>query len=266
MSSNFSLANTIAILQGARNPAWTQQVESPMGLLSSPVTAISQTSGAPDATNSGVSLENSIQCLLFVMLREQAHRRSARIRVVTLDLTGTYTITIGGNAAVYDAGAAGAADLNDVIQGIKTAMVGAPAVAALVTATAVKDDDDASSSLATTVLLRGVAEANWTIVVAASVGTLSAEADALSADVRLWGTHRGTKRDSSSVLGEVPTGWSQINGAEYTSLDYRGFAERFDVGGLDRLYVELSSIAGAGDGGTVTHKVAAYVGPAIAET
>ena len=223
--SNYSLANSIAILQGSRNPSWTQQIEG---------VGVSEMSGAPDASNSGVYLENAIEGLIFILLRETAHRRTARVKIGVLNLTAVYTVTIGGNAASYDA--------------------------------AVDDNGAASASAATVVVIAGVAEANYTINISATGGgSLTCEADSTGCNVRLWSTHRGTKRHTSSTAPEVPSTWAQINGGLYTSLDYRGFNERITVAGLDRLYAEVSSVVGAGDGGSVTHKVRGYIGPCIEE-
>ena len=237
---SFEKANDLAILAGGRKPEWEEQ------------TAYD---GAPASASSGVALGNVLEALVTVAMRAEVHRRTATITITTLDLLATYVVTISGNAATYDAAAGGAADEEDVILGIAAAMAAAPAVAALVTATTSDEDDDGADDTITVV---GVGEADYTITIAATLtGVLACVADPTTAGMRVFTTGR-------TVGSATPAGWRHALNASYT-LDYRGFMERFGVGGLGRLYVELHTVDGAGDGASVTYNPTVHVGPCVLE-
>jgi hypothetical protein len=234
----FEKANDLAILSGGRKPAWEEE------------TAYT---GAPSSTTSGVYLDNTLHALVAVTLRETAHRRTARLTITTADLTANYVVTIDGVAVTYDAAAGGAANAEDIIQGIAAAIVASGPASAIVTASAVDDDDDSTDD---TVLLVGAAEADYTLDIAATgTGELAAVADPMSGALRAWIKGRSAN---------APAAWLLAYDAEYT-ITRRGFVERFDVGGLERLYVELYDLAGTGDGGDVTYAAKVEIGPCVIE-
>lgn len=234
----FEKANDLAILSGGRKPAWEEETSY---------------TGAPTSTTSGVYLDNTLHAIVAVTLREEAHRRTARLTLDVVDLTAVYTVTIDGNAVAYDAGAGGAANAEDIIQGIAAAIVASGPASAIVTASAEDEDDDSTDE---TVLLVGVAEADYTLDIAATgTGELAAVADPMTGALRGW-----IKAREASA----PAAWLLAYDADYT-ITRRGFMERFDVGGLERLYVEVYDLAGTGDGVDVTYAAKVEIGPCVIE-
>lgn len=232
-------ATELAILSAGRNPQWVAQEDY---------------TGAPTLASSGVYLENALKAPVVVALRESAHRRTARVTVAVLDNTAGYTITIDGNAVNYVA--TGDTE-EELIQALAAAITAdTPAGAGdVVTATAVDTDDD---GLDDTLLLVGKAEAFWTLTVGASgTGELLAVADGDQATMRVWGYPKGSNDDTPEV-------WTLIFDAVYT-LTERGFLERFDVGGISRLYIELDGLDGTGDGAEVTYAATVRIGPCVTE-
>ena len=216
--------------------------------------------GAPTGASSGVYLQDSPKTLVQVNAREAVHRREARVQVTVADLTTTvYTVTVSGTAVVYDASAELPANLAALVAGIAAA-IEADAAATLVV-DAVTDPDNPD-----TVLLTGKAEADWylDVSVAGGTGALAATAAATGFDVRCYTTPGGLVKQGSTGK---PNGWAKPVDASYPGNDYRGFVERLDTAGLDRLYVEVDNITKhASDGASVTATIAkVMVGPAVLE-
>lgn len=215
----------------------------------------------PDAADSGVYLQNSPRVLISVDVRDQVHRRTARVVVGTADLTTTvYTVTINGTAVAYDASASLPADATALVAGIAAALEADGTVGPLVVATA---DPDAPT---TTILIRGASATDYSIAVSVvgGTGTLSCNADAVSCTVHAYLTAGGiVKTGSTGSAGR----WKRPAEGVWTGVAYRGVCERLDCGGYDRIAIELTSIAGhASDGGTVTFNIArVMVGPAVLE-
>jgi len=239
MATMYELANLLATLMVGRDPKWTNQATF---------------TGAPDTADDGVDLENCPKTLVDVQMRTEIHRRTALVTIATLDLTATYTIYINGVVCAYDAGAGGAVDEEDVIEGIRDAVnTGAGGV---VTATAVKIGGSATYNQVT---ITGDTETHYYIS-EATTGTadLAVVADPDQATMRLFGTYRAT------VTANKPPNWRMVLDQEFV-LDYRGFMERFETAGLDRLYVELASVDGTSDGSTITYAPLVNVAPAVQE-
>lgn len=237
----FEIANDLAILAAGRNPQWASQSGG--------------FAGTPDGDGDGLYLEDSVVTLVDVGLREEVHRRTARVTATTLDLAADYTVTINGTACV----ATGAHADRDAMINELVAAINASAQAGVVTATAV-DDDDVAGGVDTTVLIRGDVDTEFSIDISATgTGVLACVADASSAVLRMWHTY-ATNGD------DTPDGWRHPFDAEYT-IDWRGFGERFSTSGLDRLFVEVDDIAGhASDGGSVTYTDPVIrIGPCVTE-
>lgn len=236
--------NIEAILSVGRTPEWQKQTSF---------------TGAPSSAISGIWLDNTVVTLVTVDLRETLAKRTARVTMATLDTGATYTVTIAGSACQK----ATPTDEDDLLTGLRDAInAGVSATVTAVALDASGVDVSISSAAAKSVLIRGVAEADYAIAISATgTGALACVADAASASVRLFGTIRGSAKDASTT---APSGWRMINGASGITVDYRGWLERFQAPGLDRLYVELYDIAGHGsDGGTVTYAPTVHVGPAV---
>jgi hypothetical protein len=149
----------------------------------------------------------------------------------------------------YDALADGAASEQDVIDGIAAVIVADGPASAIVTASA----EDAS-----TVLLVGVSDADYVLHLAANgAAVLAGTADATTAQMRVWVTVK-TGND------HTPDGWIKPSDADF-AIDRCGFLERFGVASLDRLYIELYDIDGAGDTGNVSYAPTVRIGPCVTE-
>ena len=229
----FEKANDLAILAGGRKPQWEEQATY---------------TGAPSTPSSGVYLENALAAAIAIGLREEAHRRTARVTVDTLDLAADYTVTIGGVACTAAGPHASLAALLSAIDVAVDAGAGATVPAS------VTDED--GDSVDDTVLIVGDAEADWTIAVSATgTGVLDCVADASTGAMRVWAKMRED---------DAPDAWLLVYDQDLL-LTRRGFLERYEIGGLDRIYVELYDLTYAGDGGTVTYSAEVKIGPCVVE-
>jgi len=233
----FEKANDLAILAGARRPQWAQQVAY---------------DGAPSSASSGVYMEDAISSVLSVEMREEAHRRTARVTVSVVDLAADYTVTINGTACT----ALGPfVDAEQIITDLVMA-INASAEAPVVTASAVDTDDD---TIDDTVKIVGDIELHFTIDISATgTGVLACVADPDTAGLRIFATYR--KSGSSSA----PAAWTLVYDQDFP-LDYRGFSERPTVAAVDRLYAELYDVDGTGDGASVTYAPTVMHGPCVTE-
>lgn len=215
----------------------------------------------PDAADSGVYLQNSPQVHVVVDLREEVHRRTARVVVGTADLTTTvYTVTINGTAVAYDASSALPASATALVAGIAAAIEANGTVGPLVVATA---DPDAPT---TTILIRGVGTADFSIAVgvAGGTGTLTCNADAVACIMQPYFSAGGIVKTGSTGS---PNRWRRSADGAGTVNGLYGVWGMGGCGGMARIAVWLSSITGhASDGGTVTFNVArVMVGPSVLE-
>jgi len=242
----YELANELGILGAGRRPEWSQIP-----------TAVQE---SPPGDADGVYLQNARVAYVAIQLRRRVSARTVTVTVDVLDLTAIYTITVGGNACIYNAGGAGAATLQDVLEGIRDAINGVPAAAALVTAVVIDDDGDGVDD---TVEIIGDAVADYTIAeVATGTGALTALADSTATTAFLYAKVRGAAKSTSTT---APSGWFKPSGGEW-SVDVQGMIERIESAGLNDGFVELSALAGVvGDGGSVVNYARAWLGPAIIE-
>jgi len=244
-SDIFTTSTELAILTAGRTPVWSTEDDSGSDL-------------PPSAADSGVYLQRAVRALVHVSLRENVAYRSVRLTTTTV-LTGTYTVTVDGNAVAYNATVEAPADINELLEGIAEAVNDDVTVGALVTASIVTQigGDDFE------ILITGVGEADYSVdFTHSSTGspTLTAVADRCSATMRLWWL-------PDARVGSTPPQIWAWSGDVWT-LDRRGWLERFDVAGLARLHVQLSDRAGhAGDSSIVTYAAPAIsIGPCLSES
>ena len=213
--------------------------------------------GAPTSLAAGISLVNSPKAYFSVDLREEVHRRTARVVVTVADLTlTTYTVTINGTGVSYDASAGLPASPTALVAAIAAAINADGTVGPLVTAI---PDPDAPT---TTILIRGDAEADYSIAigVASGTGALTCNADAVSCTARLWVTAGGLVRSGS-------TGSTRWKTDGTVGVSYRGLMWDRDYAGRGRIAVSLETITGhASDGGNVTKNIASVMlAPSVLE-
>lgn len=236
---SFETLNAAGLLAIALTPEWVDQ----------DATSAAYT-GAPSSASSGVYLQESPRCLIYVALRESVAQRTARV-TVTFDAASTYVVTVNGVASAGATGASLAALLADLVTK-STALAGVTAIA---------DPDDPLD----TVRLTGDAEADFSIdvSVAGGAGTIACTADASSCEVRAFFTPGGIVKDGSTGN---ENGWVVPPNSSWT-LTYRGLMERADCAGFGRGYLEIHTIAGhASDGASVTLTVQrVMIGPAVLE-
>lgn len=247
-ADSFTLATELAILLAGRAPSWRSQV------VSSALTA------PPVAVTDGAALDSAPRTLVAVDLREDVHRRTARLTIPTLSIGDDFTVTINGGTAVYDS--VGDADLDEVVAGLAAAINADADVNTIVLATAVRASDDATTvGVRDSVKIVGLTSADYTIDFTDNgTSVVACVADASTATLRLYfalATAPGVT---------LPDGWRKAP-TSY-SIDGQGFVERFDTAGLSRMFVMLSGLDGpSGDGAAVTVRTPdVRIGPAVLET
>lgn len=258
MPGIFELANLAAVLFAGRRPVWGNAA----------------TFSRPSSNGDGVDVADAVVAAYKVQIRETPHARTARLTISNVDLSATYTVTIGEaplttTPAAYNAGGAGAADLEDVINGIADAI---NASAANVVASAVTDDDSAptASDPATTVKIVGataLGASDFAVQFTTTSGsaTVAGTADAASATASLYGTTGGELASDSVDL--TLTSWAEIEGLG--TVQNRNRLAWIEVGRYGRLAVYLANVAkvtaSITDGSNITVNARAYVGPCLAE-
>jgi hypothetical protein len=242
MASLFELVNQLSVLQAGRRPEWVAQVDA------------AQPNGAP-VPGSGVGqfLKDALKTLIKVSPREETYRRTGRITLPVFDLATTYTVDIDGNpvpvAAVVDLPttiAAIVADINaDVGPGAGDVVLASP------------EESGGVGTGVDTVLLQGLAEADYIVTLSAAggAGTIAAVLDYASTKARIWFAGK-------QVNALIGSDYLLANGASY-DVDRRGFIERFDTGGLDRAYVELHTLVAPADDDTDAEAAITYRNPTI---
>lgn len=234
--SNFETANRLAVLNGTEIVNWQEQASF---------------IGAPSSGSSGISvLASQVAIIAFSMRRFDVANRQASTSI-TFDGATTYTVNIDGNAVAT----AGNTDLKTTLQDIAddiNADVG-PGAGDIVTATAVDTTGDGNVDQ---VKLVGKAEADYSLVisVAGGAGTITAVADPTDGSFRVF------RRPSGLTSTAIPPSWRKIDDGV---LVLQGKDQNYNVGGMERLYVEYHGLGGVGDSGTITYSPRADIGPGI---
>ena len=254
----FELANILAILAVGRKPQWVQQ------------TPAAKYTGAPALDSAGLTLQDTPTTIVDLLLRREAHRRTLHVTMTTLDAGATYTVTINGTAITF----ATPSNEDALIVGLQAAIT-ADATVGQAAGTPIVDSNMldslgvltlgtvAGGNPAVTLVVFGEAEAHYTAGVASTgTGKINADADADAATLRVW--------LKPKVGGAVtPASWRVVNGGASYSIDFRGFVDRFNTGGMSRMYTELFGVSGTGDvptaNGTITYFTALLIGPTIDE-
>lgn len=239
MSGAFVTANQLAILAGARAPAWEDQPT-----LTGADVAVDAPLRAPELASDGVNLDGVLYAMLSIPIRAAAHRRRGVITIGVFDATSSYTVTLGGNAFTSTTPANVATARNDLAAAIEA------------------HADYTASVVGTTVVFYGATDADFSIVpsVSGGTGTIAVEADPSSATLRFWGWGGAASGYSAPEL------WHAILGptvAPSLSVDYRGALAPVSVAGYSRVYVEVDSLAGHASDSTGTRGTLTYTTPTV---
>lgn len=240
MADSFATSIALNVLAAGRAPAWRLQESA-------------SSSGPPTGTGAGVALQQSIRGLLHIALREQVHRRTARLRISTLDLAATYKVAINGTEVSYNAGGSGAANESDVLNGIVAALSGNAPISAVAVASVV-------STPAPHVLFRGVGPADYGIGGSSTgTGVVEIAADLTRATARLYWSMDAR----AQIVPPVP--W--VASPELHEIDRHGLIRRLETAGLKKLHVHLFDRGGhVLDGATVLYtSPPIWVGPGLNE-
>ena len=228
MTSLFELVNKLGVRAVGRTPRWTTQ---------------ENTTGAPSSASAGVNIRDAVKTLIHVALREETHRKTARIAVV-YDADTVYRVSVDENDVDTDTDSGTIADLDALLAQIADNVNADATVGDLVTAS-VEDGQ---------VVLRGDTEADYDLAVSivSGSGTIeiaSQDADTASARVYL----------RAGGQGDRPGRWVRGEGVEFEAISYRGLAERISTAGYDRAYVEIFDVAPSGA------TVSVALGPGVME-
>lgn len=225
----FTLATQLQVLAGGRNPEWVEQV----------VTADTWdafTESVPAVATEGEGMRDAVVALLSVSPREDPSKRAARV-TITYDGGTTYTVDVNGNAVNTSANTDLATTLSDMAADI-TADVSTGA-----------GDYVTATVAGTELVLEGKQVDDYTLDVSVSggSGTIAAVADPRDCAVRLWGL-------AVDDAGNDRPGWQAVNNGDLGTVDRRGWLERAQVGGVQRLYAEVYELNPVtGDGSTITY-------------
>lgn len=242
-SDIYTTATELAVLASGRAPAWT-------------VAQVPTQINAPLDGAYGVPLQGAVRTLVHVALRENAHRRAAKITIDTLDLAATYTVRINNVATTYNAAIEAPADEVELLSGLADAINANTGVNQVVIASVTSGTGgDWLNIRGQTGYYQGWALR--TTVTGSAVLVVEAEPEA--AIVRLWW------KGGAQIGTTPPAQWAASQ--DRHEIDWRGFLQRFDSAGLDRLHVQLERLVGfPGDGAEVSlYDARVGIGPCLSE-
>ena len=184
--------------------------------------------------------------------------RRTTITIGTLDLTATYSIalTVGGNALppiTYDADADGAANAEDVVDGIAAALAavvvdaGGTAVAYAASGSGTRDAVDLLIPLPAGYGIAASATGSGALV-------LTADAKVSAIELIKFGGIGADRPDSGEWFHPEPVASSDV------VVDFVPRARRFVIAGAARFGVRVTAIAMDGDGDVVARAPAVWIG------
>lgn len=233
MAGLFEIVNILSVLLVGRKPAWTLQ-----SLLTS----------APATLGAGVPLNDSPRAAVHIALREELHRKTARVKITAGDAATTYTLTVGGHSV----SATGLAAIEDIAQELLDEALADPDIPGLV---AVTTEASVAGGDVDTLVLKGLTPADYTVTAGAAGGTgaLVLTQDATTCSAKVYGLPGGAL--PSSTQPQLP--WCLVRNGDLGTLTAEGLTE----GGLNVAgYRQLAVVITGADG-----QVRTWIGPAQQE-
>lgn len=216
MSGIFALLNRLGILSAARALDWIEQS--------------STADVAPSIDTDGVSVSGVLFTQFEVLTREQPAYRTTRITFSAHDAASGYNVVVNGNTVAIVDGA----NIPTTIALAVNAINADGVVNLIVTAAA----EARNGTTVDTLVLRGVAEADYTCAVATTSGTgvITSELDATGATGKFYSLAGG--RNAS-------TSWAEIPDSEFT-VGTGGIRDRMRTAGASRIFGRFAFAGGVG--------------------
>lgn len=233
MAGLFEIVNQLSVLLVGRKPEWKLQP----ALTTLPATAAA-----------GVALGSSPRAALHIALREEIHRKTARVKISAGDAATTYGITIGGTT-ISDVGQAAPEDIVQELLGLLDASAPINALVTYSTESSVAGGD------VDTIVFKGKTAADYTITASASggAGALELTKDATTCSAKVYGLPGGKKPGT----GQPQLPWALTRNGDLGTLGPEGLLEGgLNVAGLDQLAVVIEGADG---------QVRVWIGPSIQE-
>lgn len=251
--ADFSLANELAVLAAATWPRTTYFTTDTSGVVQPDYTQVpasmdtGKVDGVPGATTDGLALPGqTMACLIGIDMRENIAYRTARISIADFDASREYTIDIDGSGSVTTSSQP-YADAFAALTEIKSEIDADAGLAAIVSTSVVDASGSGDYVLVLTGLGGTAGSADYSITdlsASAGTGVLDLVADASALDFDLYCMRGGV----NSAANPQNTKWRKFPlplGVTVVSVaDYKGYEDRYDVAGLQRLRMEVSNLTG----------------------
>lgn len=254
------LSSLLAVLSTGRTMIWKGQSPDASGGVYAP-------QGTPDSPTDGQDLNGadgqSVSVGLQIRPRLDAQRRTVDFSITSFS-AGNFTVTINSTGHT----ATSPADAPTALNTLRDA-INAGAEAGNVTAITLDSSGvQTTGTSASTAILRVYGDNDTDFTVNATTtgsGVWRVLADALTAEVRLWGYRQSGVQDGDTAE-PYSQGWTLIPDAVYSAatanqVSKYGLTDNFAVPGYSRIYAQVTAATKAGgDGAGVLARVRIYWG------
>ena len=214
----------------------------------------------PSPGTGGYSMGGGQSALIGMSVRTNDPGRTTTIKVTSVDLAATYTLTIDGNANAYNATSGAPADLPELLTQWKASIDGDAAISPLVSVT--------SDGIDTLTIVQSSVVGVSVLLTQSGTATLDLTLEYEAGNARLYG------RSSVNVILSSPDaakaaveGWKSIpisGSSSFTFADGQGYLEGASVGSIDAIgfFIDgLSGVSGDQSIGTVSGVTTAFATP-----
>lgn len=211
--------------------------------------------------NIGVGIPDAVSAFIVASPRHEAGYKSAYLTIVrsVYDSTANYVAIVDGTSYTTTGQSTAIAAVANLVSQINTAAVGnVRAVAVSRTTDGVLDtlrvyENDTTSATANVTI-------NFTTTNSAGASAIEGYVDAESCKIRIW------VRMSSPATLPISVPWVMPQNGDIGAVAFRGLAERLNVAGFTRIYIEAYDIVKAsGDGSGVAARPFIAIAPAVPE-